>query len=400
MSAAEPPQSANSGLVGGSEAAKPRGWGDRAADRVPVFAFVRDAELEQSLAAAALRVASRGQYVLGEEVAAFEREFADFCGTAQCIGVANGTDALEIALRAAGIDRGDRVATVANAGYYTCAALAAIGAEPVFIDVDCTLTMSPSALHAAQADVKAVVVTHLYGRLAAIERICAIAATRRMIVIEDCAQAHGASRNGKRAGSFGVAGCFSFYPTKNLGALGDAGAIVTSNPEFAARATALRQYGWNAKYDVEQAGGRNSRLDELQAAFLRVKLPRLASMNAARIAVARRYCEGLRDTDLVLPQWNGDEYVAHLFVVRTGDRDALRARLNDERIDTAIHYPIPDHRQRVRASCRSCDLPTTEAACDQVLTLPCYPGLSAESVDRVVDVVRRHDVAKRALHAR
>jgi dTDP-4-amino-4,6-dideoxygalactose transaminase len=369
-------------------------------DRLPVFAFVRDAELEQSLSAVATRVVSRGKYVLGEEVAAFEHEFADFCGAAQCVGVANGTDALEIALRAAGIDRGDRVATVANAGYYTCAALAAIGAEPVFVDVDETLTMSPDALQAEQTGVKAVVVTHIYGRLAAIERICAIAATRRMIVIEECAQAHGASRNGKRAGSFGLAGCFSFYPTKNLGALGDAGAIVTSNPELAARATALRQYGWNAKYDVAQPGGRNSRLDELQAAFLRVKLPRLAPMNAARVAVARRYCEGLRDTDLVLPQWNGDEYVAHLFVVRAKYRDALRARLKDEQVDTAIHYPIPDHRQRVRTSCRPCDLPMTEAACDQVLTLPCYPGLSAESVDRVVDVVRRHDAAKDAMRAR
>jgi dTDP-4-amino-4,6-dideoxygalactose transaminase len=338
--------------------------------------------------------------VLGEEVAAFEREFADFCGTAHCIGVANGTDALEIALRAAGIGRGDRVATVANAGYYTCAALAAIGAEPVFIDVDETLTMAPDALQAAQADAKAVVVTHLYGRLAAIERICAIAATRRLVVIEDCAQAHGAARSGKRAGSFGLAGCFSFYPTKNLGALGDGGAIVTSTHELAARATALRQYGWNAKYDVEQAGGRNSRLDELQAAFLRVKLPRLASMNAARIAVARRYCEGLRDTGLVLPQWNGDEYVAHLFVVRAKDRDALRARLNDERIDTAIHYPIPDHRQRVRTPCRTSDLPMTDAACDQVLTLPCYPGMPAKSVDRVVNVVRRHHAAKGGVRAR
>jgi len=367
--------------------------------RVPVFAFVRDAELERSLNAAARRVVSSGRYVLGEEGAAFEREFADYCGTARCVGVANGTDALEIALRAAGVSRGDRVATVANAGYYTCAVLAAIGAEPVFIDVDATLTMSPDAFEAAQADAKAVVVTHLYGRLAAIERICAIAATRRMIVIEDCAQAHGASRNGKRAGSFGLAGCFSFYPTKNLGALGDAGAIVTSDLELAARATALRQYGWNAKYDVEQAGGRNSRLDELQAAFLRVQLRRLASVNAARVAIARRYCDGLRDAGMVLPQWNGDEYVAHLFVVRAQDRDTLRERLEDEQIDTAIHYPIPDHRQRVRPSRETWGLPITEAACDRVLTLPCYPGLSNESVDRVIDAVRRHH-AKGAMRAR
>jgi dTDP-4-amino-4,6-dideoxygalactose transaminase len=366
-------------------------------DRVPVFAFVHDAGLEQALADAAHRVLSSARYVLGEEVAAFEREFADYCGTSHCVGVANGTDALELALRAAGVERGDRVATVANAGYYTCAALAAIGAEPVFVDVDDTLTMSPEALDAVAASVKAIVVTHLYGRLAAIEAICAIAEARRMLVIEDCAQAHGALHEGRRAGSFGVAGCFSFYPTKNLGAIGDAGAIVTSNSDVAARARALRQYGWSAQYEVTMPGGRNSRLDELQAAFLRVKLPRLGDVIAARVAIARRYCEGLRAADVIVPQWHGGDYVAHLFVIRARDRDALRERLNEAGIDTAVHYPIPDHLQRIRPSARGFDLPMTKAACRQVLTLPCYPGLAVESVDRVIDVVRRH-LSKGALH--
>jgi dTDP-4-amino-4,6-dideoxygalactose transaminase len=365
-------------------------------DDVPVFAFVRDAGLERSLLAAAERVMSSGRYVLADEVHAFEQAFATYCGTSDCVGVANGTDAVELALRAAGVRRGHRVATVANAGYYTCAALAAIGAEPVFVDVDETLTMAPPSLEAALPDLDAIVVTHLYGRLAAIESIAALAAGRGTPVIEDCAQAHGAARNGKRAGSFGVAGCFSFYPTKCLGALGDGGAIVTSDRDFASRLRTLRQYGWRGKYQVDVPGGRNSRLDELQAAFLRVKLPGLPAANAARVAIARRYCEGLLHTRLALPAWSGSEYVGHLFVIRAHDRDALRARLTAERIGTAIHYPIADHHQAIRKSLQRPDLPMTEAACREVLTLPCYPGLAEASVDRVIDAVRRHCAASPA----
>jgi dTDP-4-amino-4,6-dideoxygalactose transaminase len=359
-------------------------------DHVPVFSFVRDAELEQALMAAAERVLSRGRYVLASEVDAFEREFAEYCGTSDCVGVANGTDALEIALRAIGIARGHRVATVANAGYYTCAALAAIGAEPVFVDVDETLTMAPASLESALPDVDAIVVTHLYGRLAAVEAIAALAGRRGTPVIEDCAQAHGAARNGRRAGSFGLAGCFSFYPTKNLGALGDGGAIVTSERDVAARARSLRQYGWGTKYRVDIPGGRNSRLDEVQAAFLRVKLPRLAAINEARVAIARAYCEGLRVGGISLPAWHGEEYVAHLFVIRAQNRDALRASLREQRIDTDVHYPIADHDQIVRGRLQRPRLPITESACREVLTLPCYPGLAAASVERVIDAVRSH----------
>ena len=359
-------------------------------ERLPIFEIVGDQDLDDALRDAAARVMSKRRFVLDEEVAAFEREFAAFCGTLDCIGVANGTDALELALRAAGIVCGSRVATVANAGFYTCTALAAIGAEPVFIDIDETLTMSRESLEPALRHVNAIVVTHLYGRLAAIEAIVNVAERRGIPVIEDCAHAHGAARHGRRAGSFGAVGCFSFYPTKNLGALGDGGAIVTSQPEIAMRARMLRQYGWSSRYRIESTGGRNSRLDELQAAFLRVKLPRLAASNAARAAIARRYDEGLRDLGVTLPQVDGDDFVAHLVIIRVPDRDALRARLARERIDTDVHYPMADYRQPIRASKPQTPLPATEAACREVVTLPCFPGLPIEAVDRVVRIVRAH----------
>jgi aminotransferase EvaB len=359
-------------------------------DRLPVFEIVRDPDLDEALREAAARVMSKRRYVLDEEVAAFEREFADFCGTSDCIGVANGTDALELALRAAGVARGDRVATVANAGYYACTALAALGAEPVFIDIDETMTMSPALLEGVLQHVDAIIVTHLYGGLAAIEAIVELGEQRAIPVIEDCSHAHGAARRGKRAGSFGAVGCFSFYPTKNLGALGDGGAIVTSDPAIAARIRMLRQYGWSSRHCVESAGGRNSRLDELQAAFLRVKLPRLAACNTARSAIARRYRDGLRNLGVTLPQVDGESFVAHLVVIRVPDRDALRARLARERIDTQVHYPMADYRQPVRASVSQAPLPMTEAACGSVVTLPCFPGLPIEAVDRVVRVVQQH----------
>jgi aminotransferase EvaB len=354
---------------------------------LPVFEFVKEPELDAALREAADRVLASRRYILDAEVAAFEREFATYCGVSECVGVGNGTDALEMALRASGVERGQRVATVANAGYFTCTALAAIGAEPVFVDVDETLNMAPPALEKALPGVTAIVVTHLYGRLAAIEEIVALA--RGLPVIEDCAQAHGAERGGRRAGSFGSAGCFSFYPTKNLGAVGDGGTIVTSDRGIAARARSLRQYGWSTKFRVENPGARNSRLDELQAAFLRVKLPRLAGWNAARVAIARRYCDGLRGLPIVLPAWRHGENVNHLFVVRAHDREALRASLSAQGIGSDVHYPIADHRQPVREP-SDANLPVTEAACDEVVTLPCYPGLAADQVQRVIDAVRNH----------
>jgi dTDP-4-amino-4,6-dideoxygalactose transaminase len=248
--------------------------------------------------------------------------------------------------------------------------------------------MSPAALARVVRDVDAVVVTHLYGRLAAVEAIVECATRHAKPVVEDCAQAHGASCAGRRAGSFGACGCFSFYPTKNLGALGDGGAVVTADDALADEVRTLRQYGWTKKYEVSVRGGRNSRLDELQAAVLRAKLPWLDGWNAARGAIAARYRAGLADLGVLLPSVADDGDVAHLFVVRHARRDDLRRALDAAGIGSDVHYPIPDHRQSVRAA-PAPSLPETEAACAEVLTLPCFPGLAPDAVDRVVAVVQR-----------
>ncbi|HET7925710.1 MAG TPA: DegT/DnrJ/EryC1/StrS family aminotransferase, partial [Rhodanobacteraceae bacterium] len=246
---------------------------------IPFNALERqhDDILAAEVAAAIERVVRSGWYILGEEVASFERELAAYCGVEHAIGVANGSDALEIAIAALALPAGSRIAVAPNAAMYATLAILANGHEPVFVDVDAaTASIDTDALEQAmRADIRAVIVTHLYGRLGAIETVVDRAAARGIAVIEDCAQAHGAERGGRRAGSFGRVGCFSFYPTKNLGALGDGGAVVTRDTALAARVRQLRQYGWAAKYDVALAHGRNSRLDEMQAAILRCRLPRL-----------------------------------------------------------------------------------------------------------------------------
>lgn len=355
---------------------------------VPVFRFEAEPALLQALREAADRVIASNWYVLGREVESFEREFAAYCGSAHCVGVANGTDALELALRAIGVGRGDRVLTTANAGGYTATALRAIGAEPAYVDVGDHLLMTATELGPQLEDARAVVVTHLYGHMAPIDAIVEVARAANVPVIEDCAQAHGAVRNGKSAGTFGAMGCFSFYPTKNLGAIGDGGAVVTSDAGLATTLRALRQYGWGTKYRIDRGGGRNSRLDEIQAAFLRVKLPYLQRWNAARVEIARRYYEGLQGLPLQVPVWRAGEYVAHLFVVRCTARDALRAHLAAAGIGTEIHYPIPDYAQPIERRLEHPHLPRTEAASREVLTLPCYPGMPSAETDRVIAAIR------------
>jgi len=250
--------------------------------------------------------------------------------------------------------------------------------------------MSVADLQRSLDDVRAVVVTHLYGRMAPIDAILGLARQAGIPVVEDCAQAHGAERGGRMAGSFGDLGCFSFYPTKNLGALGDGGAVVTSDEGLAATVRSLRQYGWSRKYCVEREGGRNSRLDEMQAAILRVKLPQLRRANAARVAIACRYREGMHDLPATIADWSAGEYVAHLFVVRCRDREALRARLAQQSIGTDVHYPVPDHRQPTEIPRKHPPMPLTESACREVLTLPCFPGMTDADVDRVIDAIRHH----------
>lgn len=358
--------------------------------RIPLNDLVRQNRLiHGELVDAAHRVMERGWYVLGSEGAEFEAAFAAYCGVPHAVGVANGTDAIELALRAVGVAEGDSVVTVANAGFYASTAIRAIGAQPLYVDVvPQTYLMSVDSLkrELARNTVRAVVVTHLYGRLADVETIGTICAPLGIPVIEDCAQAHGASRNG-RAGSFGTAGCFSFYPTKNLGALGDGGAITTRDAAVADRIRALRQYGWDQRYTVSRAGGRNSRLDELQAALLLTKLPYLDRWNQGRRLIANRYSNEIRHSGIKCPGDFGVDNVAHLFVVRCDDRDGFRRHLEARGIGSDIHYPIPDHQQPAYSDCGFGDLSETERLTKEIVTIPCFPEMEEEEIVRVIDAV-------------
>lgn len=343
---------------------------------------------EDAIKAAMDRVIKSGWLVLGPEVKKFEAEFAKYLGASHCISLANGTDAIELALRAMGVQAGDRVATVANAGMYTTTAMLAIGAEPFFLDVDLktrNTTLSEVDL-AIAAGVKAVVVTHLYGL--STPDICKIAqhcAQRGVRLLEDCAQAHGAIINSHHVGTFGDASSFSFYPTKNLGAIGDGGAVVTNNVEIAEKVLRLRQYGWTDKYRVEFAGARNSRLDEMQAAILLVFLPYLDEANERRREIAGCYSTMIKQADVLVPDSKGAEDVKHLYVLRSAHRDSLRGHLQTLSIASDVHYPIPDYRQPVFGErFARLRLANTEQLIGDILTLPCYPEMTEAQVDYVI----------------
>ena len=332
--------------------------------------------IREDIERAVSRVLEAGWYILGPEVEQLEAEFASYCGVAECVTTANGTDALELALRALGIGPGDRVATVANAGMYATTAILAAGGKPVYVDVDpVSMLITADTLRTA-GNVKAAVVTHLYGQMADMPTLlsCGIP------IVEDCAQAHGAILNGRRAGSWGSAGCFSFYPTKNLGALGDGGAVVTNSPETAERVRALRQYGWTSKYNSELAGGRNSRMDAIQAAILRAKLPYLDCWNERR-----RQLAGLYNSAFGVPRAMDSSFVAHLYVIRSTRREEVQIHLKARDIATDVHYPIPDHRQPA-ISAPTC-LPVTDQLCAEVLTLPLFPEMTDSEVERVIKAV-------------
>ena len=340
--------------------------------------------------AAILRVVESGWYIHGPELEKFEQEFAAYCGVDHAIGVANGTDAIELGLRALGVSSGDEVVIAANAGMYSATALGAIGASPVFADVDDTnLLIDPDAVRAALTPrTKAIVATHLYGRMADMPRLRELADRSKVALLEDCAQAHGGRQNGCVAGSWGNAASFSFYPTKNLGALGDGGLITTQDAEVAIRAKRLRQYGWEKKYVSVDGPARNSRLDEMQAAVLRVKLPLLDGWNARRREIASRYAS-VKHSLVRHPDVDGDGYVAHLYVVRTNGRDALREHLRNNGIASDVHYPLLDTQQPVLQSSAAArtPLPVSERAVKEILTLPCHPELTATEVSRVCDAL-------------
>jgi dTDP-4-amino-4,6-dideoxygalactose transaminase len=348
--------------------------------------------IKSELDEAALRVLASGWYILGREVTAFEEAFAAFCGVGHAIGVGNGTEALYLALAALGVGRGDEVITVANAAIYEPLTILQAGARPVYADVDeRTHTIEPELLEAAITPrTKAIMPVHLYGRMADMDAIMDVAHRHNLPVIEDCAQAHGARLGGRPAGSIGVCGCFSFYPSKNLGALGDGGMIVTDDVALAAKLRRLRMYGWEKRYYTVDPGGINSRLDEIQAALLHVKLRHLPNWNDARRRIARRYDQLLAGTGLVLPDAPADEsHIYHLYVVQTKQRDRLQAALKERGIETAVHYPLPAHLQTVyQGLATPGSLPVTERLAGEVLSLPIYPELTDAEVEAVAAAVR------------
>ncbi len=345
--------------------------------------------------AAISEVLRRGRYILGQEVSAFEREFSAWLGAAGAIGAGNGTDALQLALRACGIGPGDTVVTVSHTAVATVAAIELAGAEPLLVDIDpVSFTMDPACLDAALRShrnrrLRAVIPVHLYGHPADMPAIMEIARRDRLRVIEDCAQSHGAAIGGRKTGCWGDMAAFSFYPTKNLGALGDGGALVTSDQELAARARSLREYGWRERY-VSESAGMNTRLDELQAAVLRVKLRHLDAENAARRRIAQAYDSLLGGSSLGLPGTRaGCLHGRHQYVVRAPDRDGLRSYLQTQGIGTLVHYPVPVHQQpayRGRIAV-SGTLIETERAAREVLSLPLYPELTPGEVETVARAI-------------
>ncbi len=336
------------------------------------------------------RVIDSGWFILGRELESFEGEFAAFCGVNHCVGVASGTEALQLALLACGIGPGDEVITASHTAMPTALAIAATGAVPVFVDIDpLTYTIAADKLDDAfSAKTRAIIPVHLYGHCADMDRILEFAQKYNLYVIEDAAQAHGSTYKGRKAGSMGDLGCFSFYPTKNLGALGDAGAVTTDDPELAAQLRRLRNYGESRKYHNETMGY-NSRLDEMQAAILRAKLPHLEQWNHARRNLAAHYRSQL-DQRFVAPEVHADCVGSyHLFVIQSDDRDKLMKHLRDHEIDTLIHYPTPCHLQTAmqKIDHRCCDLSVTERVAPRILSLPMFSTLSSDQVEYVVHCV-------------
>ncbi len=338
--------------------------------------------------AAIQRVLHSGRYIHGPEHEAFEKEFAAYLGVPDTVGVANGTDALELALRAAGVGAGDKVITVANTVSATAAAIVAAGAKPVFVEIEADTMLLDARVTEEllttlrDRSIKAIIPVHLYGQPADMPRLMEIARAHNLAVIEDCAQAHGAAVGGRKAGAWGHLAAFSFYPTKNLGAFGDGGAVAGGDPALLEKVRLLRQYGWRRRY-VSDTHGRNSRLDELQAAILRVRLGRLDAENAHRATLAARYLERLKDAALRLPVTAaGRTPVWHQFVVRTPQRDALKTRLEEQGILCGVHYPVPLHRQPAFHAAEVA-LAETERTCAEVLSLPLHGGVQATDVDTV-----------------
>jgi dTDP-4-amino-4,6-dideoxygalactose transaminase len=343
--------------------------------------------------AAVSTVLERSQFVLGEEVAAFEREFANYCGAAECVAVNSGTSALHLALLAAGIGPGDEVITVPFTFVASVAAILYTGARPVLVDIDpLSFNMNPAAIEAAVTPrTKAIMPVHLYGQTADMDPVLDIARRHRLIVVEDAAQAHGAKYKSRPAGTLGDLACFSFYPTKNLGAYGEGGAVTTNNPDYARKIRMLRDWGQDSKYH-HVLRGFNYRMEGLQGAILRVKLRHLERWTEARRAIAVKYDQQLIDSGISLPRempWA--RHVYHVYSLRIPDRDSFRAALQTEGIQTAVHYAIPVHLQPAYAALGygKGSFSAAEAAANEVVGLPIYPELTKAQVGLVYEAVRK-----------
>lgn len=356
--------------------------------------------IEEEILSATKRVFEKGRFILGEEVSTFEEEFARYCGVRYGVGVNSGTDALYLALRAAGIGKGDEVITVANSFIASALAISFTGAKPIFVDIEPeTFNLDPNALEhllkrqrttGKKQRIKAILPVHLYGHPAEMGAIMEIADRYDLHVIEDACQGHGAEYKGKKAGSFGAMGCFSFYPTKNLGGSGDGGMVITDDKKLYEKLRLLRCYGEKKKYKHILQGG-NSRLDEIQAAILRVKLRYLDQWNDQRRRKASIYKKKLEGSGVVCPvEKEGSHHVYHLFVIRSKRRNGLQASLKERGINTLIHYPIPIHLQKafVEWGYQRGDLPVTERFSKQVLSLPFFPELTESEMDEVAGAIR------------
>ncbi|HAL45182.1 MAG: erythromycin biosynthesis sensory transduction protein eryC1 [Planctomycetes bacterium GWF2_42_9] len=343
---------------------------------------------EKEIDDAVKRVLKSGWFILGKEVKSFEDEFAKYIGVNFAKGVGSGTDAIMLALKALRIGTGDEVITVSHTAVATVAAIEMTGAKAVMADIDEEFyTLDPAKIEAAITErTKAIVVVHLYGQSADLDAVMQIAKKYKLRVVEDCAQAHGAMYKNKRVGSIGDVGCFSFYPTKNLGALGDGGMVVANDAELAERVEMLRQYGWKQRY-ISEFAGVNSRLDELQAAILRVKISHLDADNAKRMRIAEMYDKQLCGTDLILPKKRKDcSHVYHLYVVRMKKRDELMQYMKDREIMAAIHYPLPVHLQPAYKNGQK--LEVTEKIAKEILSLPMYPELGDAEAQKTIDVIK------------
>jgi len=365
---------------------------------VPFFNLTRQYQaIEEEILAATRKVYEGGRFILGKEVSAFEEEFAAYCGVRYAVAVGSGTDALYLAMKAAGIRAGDEVVTVAHSFVASALAISFTGAMPILVDVDPgTYTMDPGGLepllkrrNRQKKRVKAILPIHLYGHPAEMDDLVEIANRNDLILIEDACQAHGTEYRGKKAGSFGALGCFSFYPTKNLGAYGDGGAVVTGDRELAEKVRLLRCYGEKQKYH-HFLKGMNSRLDEIQAAILRVKLKYLDQWNEARRKKAHAYDTLLFSLPVIRPtEKKPARHIYHLYVVRTKKRNRLQAFLKGRGIDTLIHYPIPIHLQKAyqELGYRRGDLPWTERCSQEVLSLPFFPEMTQAEMEEVANAI-------------